>query len=371
MKYLYLTILLTALCYAQNARVDRFFKLNDTNGDGQVTQEELKDANAFNILDKNGDGVITRNEIDPNAPASEAQQQEDQKNKKGKMFIRFDINSDGKISKEEWPGNQQVFNKLDENQDGFLTKNEVNKQALRRMKRNPNKEQRQGLVSRLDANGDGSISSDEWKGPQKIFNHLDKNSDNIISPDELPRGKRNNNPKKMLQRIDKNQDGKISKDEWPRNPQAFDRLDKNQDGFITRDEMKQIQKMQKMQGGKNHLKKLQKMLQKMDQNQDQKIDASEWRGDVEKFSKLDGNGDGFLTKEEIQQQIAKRFRNKGREGNSDGGNFRDKMRNRLKMLDRDNDGKISQEEWPGNLERFEQMDRNGDGFLSEEDRKQR
>ena len=68
--------------------------------------------------------------------------------------------------------------------------------------------------------------------------------------------------------------------------------------------------------------------------------------------------------------LLEKLKNKGRDGGF-GENFREKMRNRLKMLDRNNDGKISKEEWPGDMERFQQMDRNGDGFLSKEDRQQR
>jgi Ca2+-binding EF-hand superfamily protein len=37
------------------------------------------------------------------------------------MYQRLDTNGDGKISKEEWRGRAEGFAKLDTNGDGFLT----------------------------------------------------------------------------------------------------------------------------------------------------------------------------------------------------------------------------------------------------------
>jgi Ca2+-binding EF-hand superfamily protein len=37
----------------------------------------------------------------------------------------------------------------------------------------------------MDANHDGKISKDEWKGPAQAFDRLDTNHDGVLSPDEL------------------------------------------------------------------------------------------------------------------------------------------------------------------------------------------
>ena len=42
----------------------------------------------------------------------------------------------------------------------------------------------------LDANHDGGISRNEWKGRPKAFDRLDANHDNVLSPKELQRGLR-------------------------------------------------------------------------------------------------------------------------------------------------------------------------------------
>jgi Ca2+-binding EF-hand superfamily protein len=42
----------------------------------------------------------------------------------------------------------------------------------------------------MDANHDGTISRDEWKGRPKAFDRLDANHDNALTPQELQRGAR-------------------------------------------------------------------------------------------------------------------------------------------------------------------------------------
>lgn len=45
-----------------------------------------------------------------------------------------------------------------------------------------------GFINRLDQNGDGKISPDEFDGPVQGFRHFDKNGDGYISADEAPSG---------------------------------------------------------------------------------------------------------------------------------------------------------------------------------------
>jgi Ca2+-binding EF-hand superfamily protein len=90
---------------------------------------------------------------------------------------------------------------------------------------------------RMDTNGDGKISRDEWKRPADMFDKLDTNHDGYITRDEMRAGRRFD-----INQMDTNHDGKISKDEWKGRSQMFDRLDTNHDGFITQDEMKNRQK---------------------------------------------------------------------------------------------------------------------------------
>lgn len=45
-----------------------------------------------------------------------------------------------------------------------------------------------GFVSRLDKNGDGKVSKDEFDGPSQHFSRFDKNGDGYLSDDEAPKG---------------------------------------------------------------------------------------------------------------------------------------------------------------------------------------
>lgn len=91
----------------------------------------------------------------------------------------------------------------------------------------------------MDTNHDGKISRDEWKGPADSFDRLDSNHDGFITREERPQGNRRGSsgrfdPKSM----DSNGDGRISKDEWKGQAEMFDRIDSNHDGVLTKEEIK-------------------------------------------------------------------------------------------------------------------------------------
>ena len=96
--------------------------------------------------------------------------------------------------------------------------------------------------AQMDTNGDGKISSAEWQGPADGFARLDSNNDGYITREELrqnrpqnagPRGKEDRRDPRAM---DTNNDGKISRDEWKGASEVFDRADANHDGYITSDE---------------------------------------------------------------------------------------------------------------------------------------
>ena len=47
---------------------------------------------------------------------------------------------------------------------------------------------RPGFVQRLDADGDGKVSADEFDGPAERFSHLDRDGDGYVSEEEAPKG---------------------------------------------------------------------------------------------------------------------------------------------------------------------------------------
>jgi Ca2+-binding EF-hand superfamily protein len=100
--------------------------------------------------------------------------------------------------------------------------------AQARQNRRPNPAQ-------MDTDRDGRISSAEWQGPVAAFDRLDANDDGFITREELNQV-RPRNRNRNARAVDTNKDGKISREEWRRPAAAFDRLDANKDGFITSDE---------------------------------------------------------------------------------------------------------------------------------------
>jgi Ca2+-binding EF-hand superfamily protein len=135
------------------------FKTMDKNGDGKISTAEYTGPEPiFTRLDANKDGFVTRDEVSqllsaaqqaggpPAAapkPAEPAKPTETPKPKsagaprpKGaavakaqvaKRILSMDKDGDGKISKAEFQGRPERFERLDANKDGFLTKDELPK----------------------------------------------------------------------------------------------------------------------------------------------------------------------------------------------------------------------------------------------------
>ena len=94
----------------------------------------------------------------------------------GKKMQRMDANNDGMISREEWRGRPKAFDRLDKNKDGMISREELAVSG---------DDQRMGRIRQLDLNNDKQISRDEWKGSAETFNRLDINGDGVITKEEL------------------------------------------------------------------------------------------------------------------------------------------------------------------------------------------
>lgn len=101
-----------------------------------------------------------------------------------RFFARMDTDGDGGISAEEFRGTAERFAEVDTNGDGRLEAAEFD--AAR-----PDRMGRQGdFMGRHDANEDGKITAEEFMGKETRFAKLDRNGDGYIDETEAPGGRR-------------------------------------------------------------------------------------------------------------------------------------------------------------------------------------
>ena len=99
---------------------------------------------------------------------------------------RLDKDGDGKVSKDEFDGPAEHFTASDKNNDGYISKDEVRAGPPPRDLRKPPAAAE--FIQRLDKDGDGQVSKAEFDGPAEHFGGIDKNNDGDISKDEAPAG---------------------------------------------------------------------------------------------------------------------------------------------------------------------------------------
>ncbi|MCD6360951.1 MAG: EF-hand domain-containing protein [Armatimonadetes bacterium] len=168
------------------------------------------------------------------------------------MLERLDTNKDGKISKDEFPGRDEVFDRIDANGDGFITEDEAAAIGNRRgggQRGQMDPAQRwQRMLERQDTNKDGKISKDEFPGRDEVFDRIDANGDGFITEDEAAAmGNRRGGGQRggLIARMDQDGDGKVTREEWAA---AFDKLDTNGDGVLDQQDRPQ----RGGQGGPRH-----------------------------------------------------------------------------------------------------------------------
>ena len=176
----------------------------------------------------------------------------------------------------------------------------------------------------LDADKDGKVSKEEYKGPAFLFNGLDADKDGFITKAEAtPSGEAVDTPPVGPRRrpgagigtglagvgfeaMDKDDDGKVSKEEYRGPAPLFDRLDADKDGFVTKEETAAMAERLRELAAKR--------FQAMDKDDDGKVSKEEYQGPAARFDRLDADKDGFLTESENTQEARNGERRCDRQG---------------------------------------------------------
>ncbi len=93
-------------------------------------------------------------------------------------------------------------------------------------------------------------------------------------------------------------------------------------------------------------------IQRFDQDGDGKVSMDEFTGPDQKFTRMDQDQDGYISQSETPKRPPK---------------HRQKGKNFIRDFDKNNDGKVSQDEFPGPDEHFTKFDEDQDGYLSEDE----
>jgi Ca2+-binding EF-hand superfamily protein len=212
----------------------------DTDGDGLISLEEFTNPpDWFARLDANEDGSVTRDEMEQ----ARLERQEEMAARAAERFKEADTDQNGYLSLEEFPGPDRAFHRLDADGDGQLSPEEM---AAGR----PGARGRHMERGRRGPGFGGGFGPADGQDREAVFQKLDENGDGFLSVEELAaarekmrerRGERPRrfNPEERFKELDVNADGVLSAEEFARGSARFERLDADNDGVVTLEEFMQ------------------------------------------------------------------------------------------------------------------------------------
>lgn len=199
----------------------QMWKKADADQSGRLSKEEFSSlprvaslpsenlGRLFQRLDKDGNGTIERSEM------ARPQPQGDDSKKRMKRLWELDANEDRKISLEEFSqggisqrlpeeGRERLFNRLDTNKDGFISKEDRPKRrgegrpGMSSERKGERPLQRQGQIDpgRFDSNQDEVLDFSEFS-KMPMHQRLDEDQ-----------------REDLFEKADQNGDQKLSRDEW-------------------------------------------------------------------------------------------------------------------------------------------------------------
>lgn len=159
--------------------LESFDKL-DENKDKKLSESELQLSKEYvDALDRNNDGFVSKEELIEatirkwgGVPGASPEA----------VLKRLDANGDGELDRKEFDGKQRLWDEMNSyrpmKEDPTVSRDEIERYLTRvrdlRMKAN-------SFMTRYDLNGDGKVTRDEYDGPDGAFARCDANGDGLIT----------------------------------------------------------------------------------------------------------------------------------------------------------------------------------------------
>jgi Ca2+-binding EF-hand superfamily protein len=208
---------------------------------------------------------------------------------------------------------KRIFQTLDKNKDGKLTRDEVEgRPRIKALFDRLGKDELtlDDLTAALQGGGKKAAKKAAKKGTLQAAT---SNSERMTESSE----ESSHGLPAFAKLLDTNHDGRLSREELSKAVELFDRLDRNHDGFLDAKELSEMPAVASSDepsitpgsttggfrkgGGKFQERNLMQMLKRADADGDGKLSMEEAPPFLKKqFSKIDTNGDGFLDKGELE-----------------------------------------------------------------------
>ncbi len=158
----------------------------DANGDKVIDKAEVPDsaqpafAKLLELADTDKDGKLDQVELRA-AMRADGPAKEVAKSAEPAMlrFKKMDKDDDGKVTKAEFVGPEAMFGRLDADKDGSIGRDEMRKAGA------GNAAEAIAKFRAMDKDGDRMISKTEFTGAPALFDRLDADDDGQLTPQEI------------------------------------------------------------------------------------------------------------------------------------------------------------------------------------------